>query len=405
MIHGTAADSRVRASWLVVASFWILAALSYLRGFRAGLPPYAGVYWEVTYQDGFIKRGLVGTVFSFLFGGETPGARESLILWGHLALVTAIVIGAGLWIGQLVRNAAHTSTVVLIAGTSALMVTSQLLPSLAFLPGYLDALLLALLLAAALLVARGQVALACLLASIGPLVHEAFVAYWIPVALVAVAWRAREGWPRGRRLWLVLLPLVTTVAVVMLHRQSAAITQVTALGLRADVEGGTVSLQFGQSIGSAVGRALAALEGNGPAAILALIVCAGPAVVIAVGYLVARAGQLGRGEQIAVAASVLSPLALLLIVTDLSRFMVMAGAVAFLVVLMLESRSRAEPRVSASLAVVVALLCVGGLLTPLVYVDEEAVTVWRNGPVTMGSQSGPGFDAQPVPAGAGILGG
>ncbi len=222
---------------------------------------------------------------------------------------------------------------------------------------------------------------------------------------MALAWRGRSGWAQGRQLWFLLLPLVSAVAVVALHSQSAAVLQVSALHLRPDVEGGTITIQFGQSLGSAVARASAALETNWPLAVLALLVCAGPALVMAVFYVVARAGQLTAGELVAVAASVVSPLVLLVIATDLSRFMVVTNVVVLLVLLLLESRSRAAPRVTRTLSVVVVFVCVLSLVAPLVYVDEEAATLWRFGPMAVGLSEGSGIDAEPVSASTGILGG
>lgn len=367
----------------VVGAYWAVALLSFLRGYDPGLPPYGTYPWGVTYEFGFIKRGLAGTVFQLLTGGQGVDGQVPTIVALHLVTSVALVVLSGLWLGRIVRRQDSWAGVALLAAVAALFATSQFLPTLGFLPGYVDGVMLVLVLACGGLIAAGRTGWAVALGAVGPLLHESFAFYWIPLAVAAIAISGERFDARRRRLWWLGLPVVSAVAVVLLHDQRAAVATIEALGLRANIEAVLVDAHFGQSLASAAARIIEAQPTYWPIEVWGLIAFAGPALVMVGLYATARRGRLSGADRVALAAGVVSPLALLAIVTDLSRFLVAANLMVFIVILILEARPRSAPEPSRVLLGAVAVLCAVSVVMPFVYTDIDAGDLWENGPIQL----------------------
>ncbi len=160
-----------------------------------GLAPVSGftrTHYLFTYQDGFLRRALVGSVVALL-GPDRVTADVPLLL-GVAYLMTLVLMVGGL-VAQAWRRG--DPTVVLLLAT--LFVGASQLRILANDVGKFDALLLALTVVVALLSGldtRWPIVVIALLGVIGVLVHELHLVAGVPVAVAMVGLRA--GRAKGR---------------------------------------------------------------------------------------------------------------------------------------------------------------------------------------------------------------
>lgn len=370
---------RSQVSFLAMGAFAIVAAFSYLRGFDATLPTGGYLYAQLTYADGFIRRGLVGSIMAAAQGATPADDVASLILGVHLFASVLLILVLGLWLGYLILAVVDRGGAVLLLAAAGLFLSSQFLPTLGFLGGYADGVILAVLVSSAALVASGRIAMGSLLAAAGPLAHETFVALWVPVAMAGLALTIRDGSAhRARRAWLAA-PLATAAAAAALHDESALAQQVRAVVPNELSATWIVDQQFHQSLITSASATVARLSTSWTVDLSAVLVFTLPALVTIALVLVACWGRLTRWDVLALAAAVLSPLAILLVATDLSRFLVMVNLVTFTVVLMLLSRPRPTAMLPSTVLVAVGLLCLVSLLLPFLYLDVDAGDVFENG--------------------------
>src|SRR5271157_3202917 len=197
---------------LVLAAIGVGAALRAWQHTPAlwGLP-----FWQVTYGDGFIRRGLVGTIFQGLVGDLSSAAQGRAVVTIAHALLVALILAFAAWIGILAARATSTTHALALGLLALPIVGSSLFPTLAFTPGYLDVVMLGFALGSAALLARGWVLPAGIVAAIAPFIHEMFVDLWIPLAVLGWALVRRGG--DGRPGWRVVVglaaPFVTTLVV------------------------------------------------------------------------------------------------------------------------------------------------------------------------------------------------
>ncbi len=65
-------------AWLALASAAVMIAIGVLvglRGFHRTALVWGRPFWEVTYSSGFIRRGLVGTIFQGCSAGSASAPR------------------------------------------------------------------------------------------------------------------------------------------------------------------------------------------------------------------------------------------------------------------------------------------------------------------------------------------
>ncbi len=206
---------------LVLAAVGIGAAL---RGWQHRPALWGLPFWQVTYGEGFIRRGLVGTIFQGLAGGLSAASQESAVVTIAHVLLVALVLAFAAWIGILAARATSTTHALALGLLALPIVGSSLFPTLAFTPGYLDVVMLGFALGCAALLARGWILPAGALAAIAPFIHEMFINLWIPLAVLGWAVLRRRGdrRPDWRASVGLAAPFVTTLAVVIASSATAA---------------------------------------------------------------------------------------------------------------------------------------------------------------------------------------
>jgi hypothetical protein len=214
----TAARGPVLAA-AVTAAVGLLVALSQLQSAN----DFTADHYLFTYQDGLVRRALVGSLLA-LATGDAPVSRElvTFLGFGYLALF----IGLGATLVGIAWARGDRRTVVLLA---VLLVASPQAMVLAYDTGKFDTLLLSLTPIAALAILGGRrsaVIVAALASLVGVLVHEIHAIAGVPLILALLL--ARHGTSTRSRL---LLPLIVGVPVAI---------AVVAIGLGATTVGGSL---------------------------------------------------------------------------------------------------------------------------------------------------------------------
>src|SRR5262249_18164477 len=139
-----AARPRLRPADLALAAGGLAGVLGILKGVTLTLDPEAEFYWRFSYRHGFIKRGLIGTLFQPLLTVFSFEQLKPAIVAGRLIVCIAIIVlFHRLFASTIRREARADSRAVLILSFLCLMST-ELLPVLAHDTGKADAWLIAL---------------------------------------------------------------------------------------------------------------------------------------------------------------------------------------------------------------------------------------------------------------------
>ncbi len=201
-----------------VSGLVILDSLAPVSGFTLS-------HYLFTYQDGFVRRALVGSILA-AFGDGAPVTVDlpAMLGLGYLAVLVLLVAA----LVALAWERGDRRTTLLLA---ALLVGSSQLQILAFDVGKFDGLLLALTAAAALAslrAGRGAPVIVATFGVVGVLVHELHLVAGVPLAAAMVALGPARG-TRGR--------LATGVAVAL----PAALTGLILALLAGRPPGGSVA--------------------------------------------------------------------------------------------------------------------------------------------------------------------
>ena len=259
-------------------------------------------HYLFTYQDGFVRRALVGSLLAMV-SGDAPVTRELVTFLGIGYLVTflglgAILVGIGWARGD-------RRTVMLLA---ALLVASPQAMVLAYDTGKFDALLLSLTALAALAILGGRrIALigAILAAMVGVLVHEIHAVAGVPLIIALLV--ARHGTTTRTRLLLALsvaVPVAITAIAIGVGASTVGQPLETVQGLLAaragfETDTGAALVQITSVRGNLAWTA-AVMRGR-PLALLATVLVAVPAGIAAT--LLARRPRIAGGRQVPVPSS------------------------------------------------------------------------------------------------------
>ncbi|MBI2424296.1 MAG: hypothetical protein HYV27_15800 [Candidatus Hydrogenedentes bacterium] len=144
---------------------------------------WAEAHWLITYEFGFIKRGLAGTLLNL----AVPEARlQTAILSVSVFFLAALAL-ALVWAGFRLCSRAQWRPAMVF--TVAVFLTSPYIVMSAHLIGYYDHIVILIALFACWCVLRAQPELAALLLAAGVLVHENILVIGLPCVLFAVVLR------------------------------------------------------------------------------------------------------------------------------------------------------------------------------------------------------------------------
>lgn len=316
-----------------------LLAAMHLASVSSDFRLVAGLHrWLMTYAEGFHRRGMVGTLFQSLVGGEPRDAQ--------IALASQIsAAGTFLWLGAafalIVFAAARIKDRALMGATlafGALALINPMWTTRAHDNGYLDWLVgLAVAGALAAFVFRRPV-LSGVLAAVGILAYWGTIFVWLPLGFLIACLLLRDAPAHGaagicgldrvraacreREIFALLLPPATALLTALFHDNDAAVAQLTRIGGQEHIIEQTFS-----GVGGAMANQVETLLLNWRAYLGVAAVYVFPPALCAALWAVAlrRLGrvmfQLAWLDTTAAVLATLAPLSFLLIAFDLSRLM------------------------------------------------------------------------------------
>jgi len=76
-----------------------------VRGVKPGVQQWGLPCWQVSYGDGFIRRGLIGAVFQLLYGGDQQAEQSVIIDQISRPVVLTLQVGIAARLAILVARA------------------------------------------------------------------------------------------------------------------------------------------------------------------------------------------------------------------------------------------------------------------------------------------------------------
>ncbi|WP_159712859.1 hypothetical protein [Geminicoccus flavidas] len=157
-----------------------LGAISVLKGLNWALAPEGSYLYYIDYRFGFLMRGLVGQIFSPFLARLPHSAHEKVFLAWHFLTLTVLLV-------LLVRLAAQTvaqSRRVDVLAMAALLFCSPFLASLAYFTAAPDILLCLLTLGVVAAIRARRFLLAWLIFLVGVLIHQLMVFIALPLMVL-----------------------------------------------------------------------------------------------------------------------------------------------------------------------------------------------------------------------------
>ncbi len=311
-----------------------IALISYVKGWNTGVQVWGEPYWVMSYSDGFVRRALLGSVFSFFYGTGNLSRLWSSVLSFHNAVSILIFLILFFWFHVSVRK---TNAYALFA-IGAVFATAQFLPTLAYNTGYLDAPVYILFVVAAFCVAMGAYLPAVIIGLVGPFIHESFIFLWATLSILL--WHDRDISTRWR-IAVISAAVLSTAVAFFFHSKAAALAQMNAAPLPKEVAEFMTESTFGRSISDSVAH-MAEMFMDYPVNFLCSLLFFGLSSAVMVWTYAAFRSLSLRSTAVLILATV-APAGILALGWDLSRFLVATALAAFVAILFMETSTKREP--------------------------------------------------------------
>jgi hypothetical protein len=237
---------------ILLVLFMLAGIVGVLKGLTPALDPRKEFYWLFSYQYGFIKRGLIGTVVHPLLKWWSFDDLKPLIVGAHVIACFSIIFVLQMLFQEAVRRDQQRDARITLTFAFLCLMCSPLMPVLAHDSGYVDVYLIALVLAGLWLVLHEHYGAAAFVVVAGPLIHEGFIFLWSPVAIMLVWSSATLTTGRAKKRLVAAVPLLSTAAVIWFHDRHALNLSMNAWIVSEDVKSGHVIFTFGQTLQSSV---------------------------------------------------------------------------------------------------------------------------------------------------------
>jgi hypothetical protein len=394
--------------------FWISCAICFEQISRFALDTCQrwGIYlWEVSYEYGFIKRGLIGAINNFLQPDQDLASLNNTVAHLNLGCLYALCAGLIFTCRRIFSKNSISLRVTYLFLASALFL-SPAWSNLAWIAGYPDLfiIILSFLGLFALTKKRPSWHLAWIIAAIGPLVHEMFLFLWPSVIILKylhIQCKPERDAPLKLFL-LFLIPIASYLFLSIAHSSEAVFQSLdNSILIPKDTLDGLKRYQFGQTLSSSIGVMLRLWRnylGNAIAAII--FFCGAPLLVIVIISKIVGLAAPARlestklpsdcpkeiSEKVLLGIAAAFPLLILLFAWDLSRLLCLTTFSTFMCVLYMANRTIG---VSASFNSAKPLLASALLLTLVsfnlyfgpamldVYFDKANVIPAVNNPVLL----------------------
>ncbi len=244
---------RAEPAWgtlVLLALFMLAGVVGVLKGLTPTLDPRKEFYWLFSYQYGFIKRGLIGTLVHPLLRLRPFDDLKPMIIGAHVIVCLWIIVALQMLFRDAVRRTEGRDARFTLVLAFLCLMCSPLMPVLAHDSGYVDVYLIALVLAGLWFVLHGRYGAAAVAAAAGPLIHEGFVFLWCPLAIMLLWSSATMRTGRATKLLLAALPLFCTAGVIWFHNSHALALSMDDWITPNDIKSGHIVYTFGQTLQS-----------------------------------------------------------------------------------------------------------------------------------------------------------
>jgi hypothetical protein len=334
--HGSHFTGRLRLERMLLPMFAVVGGVSVLKGLGPTVAEGIDFYWMLSYEHGFIRRALIGTLFRPLLRLSSYDQLKPLIFALHVIACAGIIALFLVLFRRAATRGAPLETRITEASSFLCLMCSPLLPTLGHDVGYVDVYLISLTLIALWLALRRQYLPAAGAVLVAPLIHESFLFLWAAVAIVLV-WSCvetrRDVW---KKLLVAAAPVVSTAAVVFLQSTAAAARAIDTLPVSATLKDGLRAYELEQTVASSVAMMRRyQFPGNGRhiATSLAYLLLPSAAIVCAAVFCHWRAWRTPWTTLLVVTVAAFSPVIAIIFAWDLSRFVVwsnLAAAIALI---------------------------------------------------------------------------
>jgi hypothetical protein len=301
-------------------------------GILKGVTPTLDVdpefYWLFSYRHGFIKRGLLGTLFHPLLWVFSFEQLKPAIVAAHLIVCLVIIVLFYRLFASAIRGEPRADNRAVLVLSFFCLMSTQLLPVLAHDTGRADVWLIALTLGGFWLALHARYGAAAAVAMVGPLVHEGFVFLWAPVAILLV-WSALSDPARAgrhdsaRKVVLAVLPVAIALLVTRVHSGAAVAQLLAAWPASDEIKSGHQVYTFGQTLRSSFAH-MREFEFHGHwdnfATASAFFLIPNLLLIWAAGYCFWCRWTSPLATLLVATTAMLAPLAVVLVGWDLSRF-------------------------------------------------------------------------------------
>lgn len=304
----------------------LVASLSYAKGYNPGVQVWGVFHWWVTYEHGLIKRGLIGSLFQWMTHGSNTEEQLRSVVTVHLGASVLLICGLWLTATRMLLTSRGFRDGALVATAWILFFSSQFLPTIGYNTGYLDVYIVVLFGASLIAMAMGQYAIAAILCGSGPFVHENFMFLWLSTGIFFVSLTLCDRRDLIKRGVVLAIPFVSTLIVLAFHSQGAAMAELAAAPIPADMRPVLLDVQFGQTVKSAFAGMMSHYKENPVNFAVSVVYFLLPTVLIGfVAYLRWRDHDRFLVLMAIFCAATIAPLMSLLFAWDLSRFLVLGN--------------------------------------------------------------------------------
>jgi hypothetical protein len=234
--------------WLTAPVIFLALLFSYTKSFIADIFELRTYFWLVSYRYGLIRRGLVGTLVTplrHLFSDDKQYLMFISSVYHTAAL--AILVGLFGWAISHAHKAATPTTFWLAITAVFLLAVSPMVGNQAYLAGWLDVFLMAIAWVCFVCIRNRRYVAAGVLSFAAVFAHEVFLFFWVPcVCLLFLHWLASLARRRSALAFavLALVPVAAGVVIALCESPAAAVATVQASSLDAWTKNTLVGLQF-----------------------------------------------------------------------------------------------------------------------------------------------------------------
>ncbi|MEB3355225.1 MAG: hypothetical protein VKK04_00660 [Synechococcales bacterium] len=266
-----------------------VASLSALKGFIPRPQIWGTYFWFITYQFGFTRRGLVGTLMEPWLQGVDPDTAEARLVVVHIVLLLALVGLILVLAGRFIRHTRSVAAAILCA----VFLSSHFLTTIAYNGRYPDPLIAVLLVLMAIaLERRARLPMAMGLLIIGTLMHEMFLIFACPLILFGLYkshWQPQSRFPVKKFAQVLVIFLIHAgLMALLIVRAETPSSQFMAIfqnaGISEDVARTVLEVQLSQGTGEALSYMAAKWQINWMNGILASIYSLFPSGVMLLIY-------------------------------------------------------------------------------------------------------------------------